>query len=90
MLWVAAYDIPDNRRRTKLHRLMQAYGLPVQRSVFECYLESAERADLTRKAKALLDPREDDLRLYAVCETCRRAAETIGSMWPERPLLYLA
>jgi len=35
---VLAYDIPDDRRRTKLFKTLKRFGFPVQESVFEFHL----------------------------------------------------
>ena len=46
MFLVVSYDIPDDRRRTKLHRHLKGFGMRVQYSVFECVLEEPEVARL--------------------------------------------
>ena len=33
MVGVVAYDVADDRRRARLHRLLEEYGVPVQESV---------------------------------------------------------
>lgn len=40
MMHVLAYDVTDDRRRTKLHTALKDFGTPVQRSVFEFDLPS--------------------------------------------------
>ena len=35
-LWVIAYDSPSNKRRRKLAKLLEGYGVRMQWSVFEC------------------------------------------------------
>ena len=41
-LYVATYDISDDRRRTQVSRVLLQYGTRLQRSVFEVWLEPAE------------------------------------------------
>jgi len=36
--YVIAYDIPDDRRRTKVHKILLGYGTWTQYSLFECFL----------------------------------------------------
>jgi CRISPR/Cas system-associated endoribonuclease Cas2 len=35
-LWVIGYNTPSDKRRRKLAKLLQGYGVLVQWSVFEC------------------------------------------------------
>lgn len=39
MFIIVAYDIVDNKRRTRLAKGMKSYGYRVQKSVFECQLD---------------------------------------------------
>lgn len=45
---LVAYDISENRRRTRLHRLLRGFGEPVQRSVFLCWVDAPRRRRLER------------------------------------------
>ncbi|MBV9707207.1 MAG: CRISPR-associated endonuclease Cas2, partial [Chloroflexi bacterium] len=36
--YVIAYDIPDDKRRTKIHKLLLGFGVWTQFSLFECFL----------------------------------------------------
>ena len=36
--YVIAYDISDNRRRTKVHKILVGFGKWTQYSLFECFL----------------------------------------------------
>lgn len=36
--YVIAYDIPDDKRRTKVHKLLSGFGKWTQYSLFECFL----------------------------------------------------
>lgn len=64
MFWVVCYDIPDNRRRHKIMKLLEGYGRRAQYSVFECHLSPARLDKLTKQLKTLINPEEDDVRLY--------------------------
>ncbi len=72
---VVSYDIPDDRRRGKVCRLLKDFGERVQYSVFECRLRPRELARLQERLRPLLVPKEDDVRFYRLCEACRRKAE---------------
>ncbi len=78
MLTVVAYDIRDNRSRSRIHRLLKEYGLPTQLSVFECELDAETVSRLTQRLCALLDADSDSLRIYGVCERCARKVMVQG------------
>lgn len=44
--WVVAYDISDDKRRLRLHRLLRGFGEPVQKSVFVCQLDGRRKIKL--------------------------------------------
>jgi len=72
--WVIAYDTPSNRRRRKLAKLLEGYGLRVQWSVFECQLRDEQLQQLRRRLERLIVPAEDSVRLWPVPErSCAQA-----------------
>ncbi|HOK77309.1 MAG TPA: CRISPR-associated endonuclease Cas2, partial [Verrucomicrobiota bacterium] len=42
MLTLVAYDISDHKRLANIAKVCENYGVRVQYSVFECYLDEAE------------------------------------------------
>ena len=46
MLVLVVYDIPDDKRRTKLATFLEGYGRRVQYSVFECFMDLQEMKDV--------------------------------------------
>jgi len=38
---LVSYDISNNKRRYRLHKLLKAYGQPLQKSVFICWVDQA-------------------------------------------------
>jgi len=75
---VVSYDIPDDRRRGRVCKLLKDYGERVQYSVFECLLRPDDLIRLRERLKPLLVLKEDDVRFYRLCETCRRKATVWG------------
>ena len=76
---VVSYDIPDDRRRTKVSKLLKDYGERVQYSVFECRLRPRDFKRLLERLKPLLDPKEDDVRFYRLCIACLPRAAVWGA-----------
>lgn len=68
MFIVLAYYIPDNRRRTRLHKALKRFGTAVQYSVFEFHLNAAELLRLKQFVAREIEPHEDQVRYYYLCE----------------------
>lgn len=80
---VISYDIPDDKRRLKLAKVLLDYGCErVHRSVFECYIELRDFERLQRRLQRLVDLEADSLRYYILCESCRPRAICIGQARP--------
>jgi len=88
-LYVVAYDIVEDRRRTKVHKLLSGFGHWTQYSLFECYLTEKEYVQLRQKLDRCLRTGEDSVRFYPLCQACRKRVETVGSDRPQEPDLFL-
>ena len=85
MLVVVVYDIPNNRRRTKLAQFLEGYGRRVQYSVFECYMSLDQMRKLHQALKPRVNLEEDNVRLYWLPERSVALTLTLGSRLPEPP-----
>ena len=88
-LYVIAYDIPSDRRRTKVHKVLCGFGQWTQYSLFECHLTQKELVALRGKLDKLLKPEEDSLRFYPLCTPCVAKVVTIGSPKPEEQSVFV-
>ena len=88
-LYVIAYDISNDRRRTKVHKTLCGFGEWTQYSLFECYLTDKELVALRGKLDKLLEPEEDSVRFYHTCAACVAKAETIGSKKPAERSVFI-
>jgi CRISPR-associated protein Cas2 len=70
MFVVVSYDIPDDKRRLKVMKMLRGFGHHAQYSVFECRLKRRDLRRLQKGLKALIREEEDDVRLYLLCEQC--------------------
>jgi CRISPR-associated protein Cas2 len=68
--YLVVYDIPDDRRRTRLHDRLLDYGSPVQYSVFECLADAAELAKMQKMILRTISKRADHVRIYRLCASC--------------------
>ncbi len=89
-LYVVAYDIAGDKRRTRVHRVLCGFGQWTQYSLFECWLTRRQVVELRAKLAQVLDPREDSVRLYRLCGSCVDKVETLGGAPPSEPLVFLA
>lgn len=68
---LVVYDIPDDKRRTKLHKRLLDFGSPVQYSVFECPVGAAELAKMQKAILRIISKRKDHVRIYFLCGKCK-------------------
>jgi len=88
-LFVISYDISEDRRRTRLHKILKSYGQWMQYSLFECRLTDTQQARMWNRLHQLIKPEVDSIRLYHLCEGCARRVERIGGEKPQdEPLFF--
>lgn len=79
-LYVVAYDIADDRRRERLSVILGALGPRVQKSVFEVELPTRTGVrDLRRRIREVVDPQEDQVRIYPIGPEASRSTIIIGA-----------
>ena len=78
MHMVVAYDIPDDKRRTKIHKALKSYGQWMQFSLFECNLTETQYTKLRNRLSQLIKPEQDSVRFYFLCACCHNKVERIG------------
>lgn len=88
-LYVIAYDIPNDRRRVKVHKTLCGFGEWTQYSLFECYLTEKELVTLRGKLEKLLEAEEDSVRFYPICAACVAKVVTIGSERPAEKRVFI-
>jgi CRISPR-associated protein Cas2 len=75
---VLVYDIPDDKRRTRLRKTLLRFGTPVQYSVFECDLSQRQLERMEKAVRSVIKKHEDNVRYYQLCRSCARSAEVFG------------
>lgn len=89
MCYVVAYDIPDDRRRTKIHLILSGFGKWTQYSLFECFLSRKDMIVLQAKLSEHLIEKEDSVRFYPLCSNCVGRVETVGGPPPKDEVLFV-
>lgn len=78
MFFVVAYDMPDNKRRTRLLKALKGFGIHTQFSLFECELDETELGRLLLAIDRIINTREDAVKVYRLCRNCVSAVRVIG------------
>jgi CRISPR-associated protein Cas2 len=85
MFVVVSYDIPEDKRRTKVMKLLRNFGAHVQYSVFECELKDVAYQQLRERLAKLIAPQVDSVRFYFLDEDQVKRIEVVGQRPVERP-----
>lgn len=70
MNYLIAYDIKNNKSRTKVASLLEGYGYRVNYSVFECVLTPTKLKKIISDLEQYLDKSQDSIRFYHICKNC--------------------
>lgn len=73
MLIIVTYDVSTEtregrRRLRRVAKICESVGQRVQKSVFECRVDTMQYEDLERRLLAEINDKEDNLRLYRLTE----------------------
>lgn len=72
MLYMFCYDIADPKRLRKTAKMLEKYGLRVQKSFFQCDIEEEKAERIFLDAKSFLNEKEDSFVLYPICDKCSK------------------
>jgi len=90
MLYVVSYDIPNDRRRNRVHSALTGYGVWVQYSVFECFLTHKQRLLMEDRLRKEINQQEDTIRIYGLCGTCTAKTQILGiGQAPHEDTVYM-
>ncbi|MCL1474272.1 CRISPR-associated endonuclease Cas2 [Argonema antarcticum] len=78
MFYLICYDIVDDSRRYKVSKLLETYGLRVQKSVFEAVLDEKQYENIQKRLFKILNSKEDQLRFYPLSDPCRCKVAVLG------------
>ena len=76
--FLVCYDISDPKRLQKIAKVMKDFGVRVLYSVFECWLTFSEFEAMKIEVESLMDPLEDKVRYYRLCESCSKPVIHLG------------
>ncbi len=70
MIYLLCYDITKPKRLQRTAKLLGNYGLRIQKSFFQCEINSDQFEILLNKLKKEINLKEDKLYVYPMCENC--------------------
>jgi CRISPR-associated protein Cas2 len=76
--YIISYDTPSDRRRRKLHKVLKNYAVPVQKSVFETFLDGPRFDELIAKILPHIDPSIDSVRVYNMTRESQKQMKVWG------------
>ena len=62
------YDIVDNKKRLKMVKCLERYGIRVQKSCFEAYITKSLYENLKKDCSGIIDEVTDSLRIYMLTD----------------------
>jgi CRISPR-associated protein Cas2 len=91
MFVVVSYDIPDNKRRSRVAKVLEGYGYRVQKSVFECELSPELYEKMKKRLEKRIKPDQDSIRYYYLCQNClgKVAFSGLGQVMREKPFFVV-
>ncbi len=84
--YLVCYDVCNDKRLRRIHKVMKAYGEPWQYSVFYCTLKAIDRVRLENDAREVLNLKEDQLLIVDLGgneEAAREATTVLGQSLPD-------
>ena len=63
------YDIVDNKSRLRMVKCLESYGIRVQKSAFEAYLNKKKYEQLMHEASKIINKETDSLRIYLLANS---------------------
>ncbi|MDH6066669.1 CRISPR-associated endonuclease Cas2 [Chrysosporum ovalisporum APH033B] len=79
MFYLVSHDIVSDTRRNKVAKLLESYGLRVQKSVFECVLDENQYTTLSKYLTRLVNKHEDQIRFYPMSAHTRCKVAVLGT-----------
>ncbi len=85
-IYMIAYDITSNTRRRRISKLLEAHGLRMNKSVFECMLSPFSFNKLMHEIQLITDVKKDSVLAYPICRNCYENSER-GRLYKYAPLV---
>lgn len=81
MKYLISYDIVSDKRRAKIAKILERYGVRIQFSVFESDLSKSKLNELKKELKVFVDNKKDSLIIFPMCDKCYEKLEFLGNKY---------
>lgn len=78
MLHLIAYDVASGRRLRRVATVCEDFGVRIEKSVFECELESADFERFWKRIESVIDSERDSVVDYPIGMMDRKRIKTLG------------
>ncbi len=75
---VIAYDIPDDKRRTRVAKTLEGYGERMQYSLFECRISKVQYLRLRARLEDIIEAEDDEVSFYFLSEQDEKKIVRLG------------
>ena len=81
-MYLITYDISSPKRLRRVAKIMEKFGIRVQKSVFECYISNERLLTLKKLIRRELNFAKDSVRFYSICNKCLKKifVEGVGQL----------
>ena len=69
-VYLIVYDIHHPARLRKLAKIVQDYGIRMQKSIFEAKLLPSEFKNMMCRMQHIINPAEDGIKIFRLCQSC--------------------
>ena len=83
--YLIAYDIRHPVRLRRLAKIVQDYGLRMQKSVFEAEMTPLELLSMKKRMNSVIEPKEDGIKIFRLCQSCEAKRSGAGIGRPSLP-----
>lgn len=78
--FIVTYDVRDDKRLRRIHRVCRGYGQHLQYSVFECDLTPQEKAEMESRLRDEMNLAEDQVLFIDLGPASSRGERVISSL----------
>ena len=89
MNYIIAYDIENDKIRNKVSKILEGYGVRLQKSVFECKLSKTALKKLEKELETLIDRKKDSVIFFKNCQKCVRQRIMLGVPYLQKIVTFI-
>ncbi|MBF0227558.1 MAG: CRISPR-associated endonuclease Cas2 [Desulfobacterales bacterium] len=76
--YLVGYDISDQKRLSKVAKVMSNFGTRIQYSFFHCFLSTRQKKQMREQLNKIINDKQDQILILPVTEKQLREIEFLG------------